>query len=430
MCAVLLVLALRGIMSGRGVFEFPAVAAMLALAWIVPQGIELEQNPYNLYRSEMFWAYVTACFLFIVLGFRYGRRAGARRIWRTPRRALVSYDARKLTLAAGGLVAFGSVNLMLIGGVDTSDMGGGWTGIITMYALFAGAVPLGFCMAVLLFVRIRSWTALATAVIAAVPLLMTAMSGVRREVLFDLVVLTAGSYYLAKRSFPPRFAVIACLLVGTVVLNKAGDLRLHVKSQQGTLVEALLSKDFYKNFDYFNLGQGEASEVGLAQHDFWYVNNNGMFEYGASYYNAIVKQYVPSFLLGRDLKDSLMIDTLDQRASQGGDIAFSTGSTRTGFSDSYRSFWWFGALVFGSIGYAFGRLYAWGAAGGIAEQYFYLVLMAHGLKAITHSTAELFATLPFTVSISLVVLWLAQTGPVSASARRGPSPHHDGYGAS
>src|SRR5689334_16869583 len=86
LCAVLLVLALRGILSGRGVFEFPAVAAMLAIAWIVPQGIELEQNPYNLYRSEMFWAYVIACFLFIGLGFRYGRIAGAMRIWRTPRR--------------------------------------------------------------------------------------------------------------------------------------------------------------------------------------------------------------------------------------------------------------------------------------------------------------------------------------------------------
>src|SRR5262249_18117412 len=262
MWAVLLVLALRGVLSGRGVFEFPAVAAMLALAWIVPQGIELEQNPYNLYRSEMFWAYVTACFLCIAFGFRYGRRAGARRIWRTPRRALVSYDARKLTFAAGGLVTFGSVNVMLLGGVDTSDMGGGWTGIITMYALFAGAVPLGLCLAVLLFVRSRSWMALAIAVIAAVPLLMTVMSGVRREVLFDLVVLSAGSYYLAQRSFPPRFAVIACLIVGTIVLNKAGDLRLHVKSQQGSLVEALLSKDFYENFDYFNLGQGNASEVG------------------------------------------------------------------------------------------------------------------------------------------------------------------------
>ena len=80
LCAVLGWLALKGILGGRTMFEFPAVAAMMGLAWVVPQGIELEANPYNGTGSEAFWLYVTACFLFIAWGFRLGVRGQRTRI--------------------------------------------------------------------------------------------------------------------------------------------------------------------------------------------------------------------------------------------------------------------------------------------------------------------------------------------------------------
>lgn len=409
LCAVLGWLALKGILGGRTMFEFPAVAAMMGLAWVVPQGIELEANPYNGTGSEAFWLYVTACFLFIAWGFRLGVRGQRTRIALAADAAPPVYDPLRLILAAAGLTAVGQLSVFMMGGVDTSHMGGQWTGIITMYALFAGTSGMGLCLAVLIFARTRSIAALAIAAVAALPLLDAALLGVRREQLFDLIVLSAGSWYLARRSHPPRIAVIACLILGTVILNKASELRNYVHSGEGSFVEALLSGDLYAGFDYFELGQGEASEVGLAQYDFWFMNETDDWEYGADYWNKLVHQYVPAFLLGRDVKEDLKLDSLSRRLRLGlEEGAFSPGSTRTGFSDTYRSFALFGVLVFAAIGYGFGVLYAIAGLGQLAGQYYYLVLLAEGLKAITHSTGELLSALPFVLLVSLLVFRFAR----------------------
>jgi hypothetical protein len=190
----------------------------------------------------------------------------------------------------------------------------------------------------------------------------------------------------------------------------------------GSLIEALSSEEFYTEFNYFKLEQGEASEVGLAQFDYHYMNRTWRWEYGADYWNSMVHQYVPAFLLGREVKENLKIDSLMQRLHLGQEeIASSLGSTRTGFADSYRSFGVLGVLVFGAIGYIFGRLYAISAAGGLAGQYYYLVLLAEGLKSITHSTAEFASALPFVIVISSVALRFAQVPP---TGQRREADHH------
>jgi hypothetical protein len=212
-----------------------------------------------------------------------------------------------------------------------------------MWALLAKANSFGLCLAVLIFARTRSRLALAIAIVAGIPILQAAFLGVRREALFDLAILTAGAWYISKNRNPPRGVVIACLVVGTVVLNSVGDIRGRVSSGETSLFSVLTSGELYKNFNYLNLDQGSASEVGLARYDFWYVNDTWEWEYGADYWNKLVHQYVPAFIVGRAVKEGLKIDTLSERLRRGeSDGLFSTGSTRTGFSDSYKSFGAFG----------------------------------------------------------------------------------------
>lgn len=409
LCAVLLWMALRGVLGGRSVFEYPTLAAVMGLAWVVPQGIELELNPYNRYASGAFWLYLTACFLFILWGFKTGRRIKRRRIARALEQELPSFSMKRLLMGAAGLTAIGQLAIYQMSGVDTSGMGGQWTGIITMWALLSKANGFGLCLATLVFARTRSLLALAIAIVAAVPILQASLLGVRREALFDLVILTAGAWYLSKGRAPPRAIVIACLLVGTVVLNSVGEIRGQVVSGQSSLFSVLTSSEVYRGFNFFNLDQGSASEVGQAQYDFWYVNQTWGWEFGADHWNKIIHQYVPAFLLGREFKEGLKILTLSERLKRGEQIGvFSRGSTRTGFSDSYRAFGAFGVLIFFVIGYGFGALYSHAAHGGVTGQYFYLILLAEGLKAITHSTAEFLGSLPFSIILSFLAFRLTQ----------------------
>lgn len=409
LCLVLLWMALRGILHGRAIFQFPTVAAMLGLAWVVPQGIELETRPNDIYASETFWLYIAFCFLFIFLGFARGNRKQLRRIRRTPETALPRFNTPRLIIAAAGLTVIGQVSLLMMGGIDTSGMGGQWTGVITLYALLYKANGLGLCLSVLIFAHTGSRIALAIALVAALPLFSSAIIGIRREEIFDLVILTFGGWYIAKARFPSRIIVVGAFLIGIVVLNSAEYLRGYVASGEGNLISALLSPEVYQKFNYVDLEQGVASEVGLAQYDFWYMNETWQWDYGADYWNILVHRYVPAFLVGRSIKDGLKIDTLAARFRLGEtEGLFSIGSTRTGFADSYRNFGVFGVLVFGLIGYIFGRLYAKSRFGSISSQYFYLALLAEGVKGITHSTGEFFSALPFVFIISLIAFRYAQ----------------------
>lgn len=410
LCVVLLWMALRGIMGGRTIFEYPTLAAMMGLAWIVPQGIELESVPYSPYASGAFWLYVTACFAFLMWGFRLGHRVKKRRIARSQDRGLPSFRIKRLLIAAAALTATGQMAVLQMRGIDTSAMGGQWTGVITMWALLAKANGFGLCLSILVFARTRSRLALLIAAVAVLPILQDAFLGVRREALFDLAILTAGAWYISKDRFPPRSIVIICLLVGTVVLNSVGNIRGQVLPGETSMFSVLVSGELYREFNFFNLGQGSASEVGLAQYDFWYMNETWDWEYGAEYWNRLVHQYVPAFLVGRAIKEGLKIDTLSERLRRGeSEGLFSRGSTRTGFSDSYRSFGLFGVLAFAFIGCLFGVLYAIVVFSGIYGQYLYLVLLAEGLKAITHSTGEFVSSLPFVLIFYFLVFRFAKS---------------------
>lgn len=415
-------MSLRGIIGGRKVFEYSTLAAMMGVVWVVPQGIELESSPWNYYRSGGFWLYVTGCFSFVLWGFEAGKKAQRVRISRNPTRVMSAYKLNRLLYAAAGLTALGWFATLRMGGIDTSGMGAGWTGIATMWYLLATANSFGLCLAALIFARNRSPIALTIAIIAAVPLFGAAFGAARREQLFDFMILTGGVWYFVKGRYPPRTIVILGLFLGAVILNTVGDLRSQLQSGERSFVELLLAEDTYRNFDFFDLQQGEASEVRLAQYDYWYSNYTWRWELGSDHWNGLVHQYIPAFLVGRDFKESLKISTLSERLRRGEEEgAFSLGSTRTGFSDSYRAFGWFGMLLFFAIGYGFGFLYANAMTGGIVWQYFYFVLLAEGLKAITHSTSELLRALPFVLVLSLIFLSWARTNVVTYDRRLFPT---------
>lgn len=415
LCAVLLWFTIRGIRSRHKIFEYPTLAAVMGLAWVVPQGIELESDLANAYASSAFWLYVTGCFIFILWGFEFGRKNQHKRIARNPEQGFPILNVKRLLYIAAGLVAVGQLATFRMQAIDTSGMGGQWTGVVTMWYLLASANGFGLCLAVLILARNRSLTALALASIAVIPIAGAALGGVRREQLFDLIVLTAGVWYFAKGKYPPRTIVITGVLIGTVILNSAGDLRSQVRSGDQSLLGALFSGDIIRNFEYFNFDQGTASEVALAQFDYWYINQTWQFEFGAEHWNMIVHQYVPSFIVGRSVKDALKFPTLSERIRRDDSVVISSlGSTRTGFSDSYRAFGVFGVLIFWAIGCGFGVLYAIAELRSVAWQFLYFTLLAEGLKAITHSTGELLRALPFTIAIFMIVISYAR---VSEQAR-------------
>lgn len=396
LCIVLGFLAFKAVLSNSSIFEFPKIAALLGVIWIIPQGIEIESNAVDPYANGFFWIYIASCFLCIWWGFRVGSKDNGGGRQQGTRANPRQYDLKRALVAAAVMVVIGQIAQIAMGSADTSRMGGQWTGVITFYALLSKAGTFGLCLAALVFARTRSLPALIIAIVAAAPIINNVVFSVRREPLFDLIIIIFGSWFLVQKSTPPRFLIVFGLIFGAIVINMAGELRGYVSLRDASIVEALVYSSAYEDFNYFDNQQGSASEVRQAQYDFWYMNKYGRWEYGTEYWNGLANQYVPAFLVGREFKDSLMLDSLARRLGARAELgAFSMGSTRTGFSDTYRALSIFGALIFWIIGYGFGILYKGAIQGDMAKQYLYLVLTSSGLKSITHSTSELISILPF-----------------------------------
>lgn len=407
--AILAYLVGRAFFKRSAIFELPVLMGFLGMAWVLPQAFALENMRVNDYATQGFWIYVAACFLFLMFGFRYGQVLFKRRLRRSGEAKLPEYDVRLLHVASLGLAVLGWISFYFLRGVDVSEQGGQWTGQAAALVLLAKTSGLALCLCVLLFTRTRSKVAIAIAILVALPMIQTAFGAVRRELLLDILLLSGGVFAFVTKRYPPRAALVAGVIVGTVILNSVGNLRAYVESGEGTLVEAMTSAETYTSFDFFSGDPEQATEIRQAQFDHWRIGQFGYYQYGAGYWNGLVHLYVPAFILGRDFKESLKIrNNYSVEFGGGRNEVFFSGSTRTGFADSYVNFGPFGVLVFGLIGLIFGYAYANAMMGGLGGQFLYFVMLTDGMKSITHSTAEFFASTVFTALLVYAALVFAK----------------------
>jgi hypothetical protein len=101
--------------------------------------------------------------------------------------------------------------------------------------------------------------------------------------------------------------------------------------------------------------------------------------------------YVPGQFIGFDTKRSLMLSLDDAAYSLFGHIPAS-GSTSTGISDAFLSFWYFGAVKFLIIGYIMHSLSRAADKGQIVAQILLMLIFPGSLLAITHHTNWFFLT--------------------------------------
>ena len=391
--------------SGRRDLQYPAVMAWLYLAWIVPQAISIEKSPLkDIYGTHFVWLYATCAFIAGSAGFYLAKNAGKKK---RRRQKPMEFDYKRLTIASGALIALGIVSLLLtIRTVQAQSLGSSWTGIATAYYLLAQSAYLGLAIAAILFVRKPSYVLAAIIVVGLLGVMPAVVTLVKRNVLFELGVIAAGSLYFGRRVVPPRLLVFGAMIFGTILLHQVATVRHFVQADKGNVADAIVEGVPFENFAYFELDR--APELSKAVVDIYVARQTGQYEWGAEYVNKLTHQYVPSFLLGREFKDSLKLDTrsgLDELAVEDFE---SRGATRTGFSDSYRSFQEFGLIIFFLIGSIMGWLYGRAVEGSLIAQFFYVILLNDSLFAITESTARFISQLPFILVMAFAVFFFAR----------------------
>lgn len=388
------------VVNPRTVFQYPVVVGFLIIGWVVPQAWAVERLDLlgNIDLSGV-WLYILACVIFVVLGFWYGRRTSVA-AERTGERSLYRFDQRKLAYGCLALIIFGAISYALMGR-EAVGQGSEWTGVVSMYALFSQGLLFGAALSWLIYLRTGNKRMLLLSAIAVAIFIPVVLFAVKRSAVFELAIIYFLGLFFVRHKAPSRTLIIVGAVLGTILIHQVGNLRHHIEGHGTSVVDAILEGAATQDFSVLEMER--APEIASAAVDIYYTGVVSHYRPFVSIWNRLIHQYVPAFIVGDRMKNSFKFQESIQ------DQYFeSRGATRTGFSDSFRSFWVFGVFCFFAIAYGFGRLWAGAVAGDVRSQFFYIILLNDGLIAMTESVARFVATLPFLVLATWLPFYFAR----------------------
>ena len=403
-----ILIVVRALQKRERFLQYPTCLAALFIAFILPQAIAVERSTLSqVCDTHYVWTYMGLALLACTLGFRLGRVAASRKslkVSNTPRPAL---SRRTLTLGSLALMALGSLAAFRVNAISSStELGNQWTGVATMWYALLQATFFALTLSSLSYLRNRNPLNLYIVTYCSVSVLSMVAANAKRHMLAELAIITIGSYFFVTGVAPRRRSVVAACLLGTVVLHQVGTIRAYIASGKGNAFEAVLDGVPFDGFDYWE--QTRLREVALATIDVDTARRNQSLEGTSEFVNALVHQYVPAFLVGANTKARLMRETNMAVKTDAALSSYTTpGTTRMGFSDSYRALGPIGLIIFVAIGALLGFLYDLAVRGSISAQFYYLILLNDGLIAITDSTARFFAGLLFILGLTAPVFILA-----------------------
>ena len=412
---VCLALIVQGMRAPGKIYEFPFLAGATFLGFVLPQMPALANDPFL--PSDAFTKtalFTILCAAMCGIGWSAARRPFEGPYW--------TFDDRRLLGVAAFLSLIGAFFFYKVTQLpDEMRLVARMTGLPVAYLFFAGLLTYGFAIAVFCFAKRRSGAALVIAVFGSLFYLNSILIWGRRQVTVEFVLVIALAVWFGRGVAAPRVLALAGIFAGALALFSTGHYRGLVGAYDGNEPSwsEVSTIDVLGNFkEVLELGGPEMRNALLRIHA---VDRSMAFDYGLFHWNVLVFNYVPAQLLGREFKESLQIPFYEQL-----DLEYDPpfGTTETGMSDAFASFWYFGALKFFLISYLLGRMYRTAAAGSLLCQLLYALSLSAAMLTITHHTQ----TLP-SAWIHMAIFLVAPLAIARLHPRRSHRPTTDGLAA-
>ena len=367
----------RGLLGRDGIYQYSFLAGTTFAAFVLPQLIGLSHDrflPPGALESTLILAILSVIMCW--LGTAVVERPLSLFNW--------VYDDRRLLLASVALSALGGYFYYALSRLPIEMLSNSqWTGLPVAYLFFARALTYGFALAVFLYARNRSKLALLVAIYGAVFCLDQIIIGGRRQDLVEFVIIVLMALWFQRGWCLPRSVMLAGIIIGTLFINSVGDYRAATMHAEGPKWDAVADIDFIGNLS--DLTKNGGAEVRNAAYNIAAVSRSMKFDLGLMHWNALIFSYVPAQLVGRDIKQALFLP-LPQPAIEEYAYQPALGSTWTGLSDAFQSFWFFGCLKFFVIAYVMQKLWVAASCGNLTAQIFYMLIPVYAMEAITHTT--------------------------------------------
>jgi hypothetical protein len=389
-----LAVVIRGFVTQGGIFQYPTLLCVILLGFLGPQvvwslvdGTLLPEGA--LEKTLGMTILVIAC---AYAGFQQGLRSVRPREYaRFSTDGLVAASAIASAFGVGFLVALNFLPEDLIGASQ-------WTGTPTAYLFFARSCTVAMSITALIYAATGNRLALTIFAIDSLVILDRVLGAGRRGDLAEWLFIAFLAMWFGRSRAPGRFNVVAAIVLALGVLNFIGPYRSAVADVPGAGLVKMFEIDWGETLsegwsEVAEMQDWTASELRNAARDIDIIDTEGSFDFGTSLWNTLVFNYYPAQVFGMEKKESLYLDLASDRLIAAAYDPW-IGSTRTGLSDSFASFWYFGALIFAAIGFVLGRLYGAARRGSLVAALLYMNLLSPALHSFTHHTHWFLASIP------------------------------------
>jgi len=395
-----------GMLRPDRIYQYPFYMAAIFLSFMVPQAFALIENPgaAKLEAIDRVMLMCCLCSFMCWMGYQLKPNVGFLN------KIDIPIDEHKLFKAGVVMTIF----CYLIRGAYASAIrlasigGGAWSGPVTILAFFYSVINIAFAICLIHAVKYPNFRNILVAIISSYPVLEFAFGGGRRQVIVSLILTIGLAFFYIRRYLPPRLLSLTAIVGSAYLIPLVGQ-------ERGVFWAKLFSLQFdqiswSKGLDY-TLG-GDILELRNAAILMDAAEYTGQYSFGTGYWDYFVFRFVPGQILGNDFKDSLLFNLIDRTKLESFDYSIPGGTTPTGIGDSFLEFSYFGCLFF--LFQAFLFKHIWLAAierKNLANQVFYVGLLANVSLNITHSTASFFADIFFQFIFLGAALFYARAKP-------------------
>lgn len=335
----------------RKILCFPFMIGACVLVWIVPQAYVTGLDPAEITGDMVlrFSVYSSACVIAGLLGYYYAIRSSKRLAYQ-----IRHYNPEKAYILGrniGLLGAGGHIGLWVYGPVE-----GLWTGWPVYFFALSKISLAGVPLLILSYLKTRLTYRLHLAIMLLLPWIASTFTGGRRENTFSVIALILAVAILRMKWQPPRILLPLGLILAAVISYAFPFWRSTFKEKgffesiKETPINEVVAATREKGGDEFR------DSVIL----FEVIRLTSDHQYGLGFIDRIVKEYVPGTLIGPELKAAMrpLEDNWDYRIAKASSMGriINGYNANAGFMDAFLEFSYPGILLFGVLGYIWGRI--------------------------------------------------------------------------
>jgi hypothetical protein len=376
-----------GVTDSRRLYRFIVLFSVSFAGFVVPQLNGLANDTTSRLAQilpEGSLDQITLICIMCVIGTWLGDNRGTHHPGSARMFTIGDYDDNRLVRVAVALTLAGVVITQV--GINVLDrdymenLGTQWTGPVTIIMFFQSMQKYGLAMSILVYLKNRSPAAVLCIVFNVLTNLISFAVVSRRGAMADTVFMVLLGLYFGRRLVLPAWLLGVLFVFGTLWSHAIGEVRGQTDLD---FWEKLTNIDFVGSFGYtWNNGGDELANAAIIC---WSVEELNEYDFGKVHWNQLVHAYFPGQIFGHDLKKAIKFEERDVAFEARG-YKPAIGTTLTGMSDAFRSFWYFGCLKYYLIGYVMGRWWNRGNRGDLRSQLAYVSLMGTALHTITHGT--------------------------------------------